>query len=218
MSPEDFYIGYFPVIFERLIRAMGLFIALFLPGLYIAIATYHQEQIPLTLLATLNMNRKGVPFPTPLEAFIMLILFELFREAGIRLPNVIGQTLAVVGGLIIGESAIRAGLTNPSMLVVIGTTVVASFTLINQTLVSTVSILRMGVLLLSSLLGVFGFLLSLFSIVTYLANLRSFGLPYLAPAAPFHFHDLLQSTVRLFIRKRPQMLDPVDSTREGENK
>ncbi|MCK9907184.1 spore germination protein, partial [Frankia sp. Cpl3] len=86
---------------------------------------------PLSLLATLVMSRKGVPFPSAIEALIMILLFELFREAGIRLPNAIGQTLAVVGGLIIGDAAIGAGLTSPALLVVIGTTAVATFTLVN---------------------------------------------------------------------------------------
>jgi hypothetical protein len=116
-SPEDFHVNYLYVIMERLVRLLGFVVSVFLPGFYVAITTYHQDQIPLTLLATFIAARKGVPFPTPVEAFIMLILFEMFREAGLRLPGVIGQTLAVVGGLIIGESAIRAGLTSPSMLV-----------------------------------------------------------------------------------------------------
>ncbi|MCK9911505.1 spore germination protein, partial [Microbacteriaceae bacterium K1510] len=92
--------------------------------------------------ATLVMSRKGVPFPSPIEALIMILLFELFREAGIRLPNAIGQTLAVVGGLIIGDAAIGAGLTSPALLVVIGTTAVATFTLVNQSLSGAVSVLR----------------------------------------------------------------------------
>ncbi|WP_103143247.1 spore germination protein, partial [Effusibacillus lacus] len=96
-SPEDFHVNFLYVIMERLVRFLGAVIAVFLPGFYIAITTYHQDQIPLTLLATFITARKGVPFPTPVEAFIMLTLFEILREAGLRLPGVIGQTLAVVG-------------------------------------------------------------------------------------------------------------------------
>ncbi len=214
-SPEDFHVNYLYVFMERLVRFVGASFAVFLPGFYIAITTYHQDQIPLTLLATIMTARKGVPFPTPVEAFIMLILFELFREAGLRLPGVIGQTLAVVGGLIIGESAIRAGLTSPAMLVMIGTTVIASFTILNQSLLGVVSVLRFGVLLLSSLLGLFGFLLAVFVTLTYLASLRSFGLPYLAPYSPFDWQDFLQALARFSWVKRPRMLRTQDDNRRG---
>lgn len=217
-SPEDYHISFIYVVFERLIRSFGLLLALFLPGFYIAIATYHQDQIPLTLLATLNVSRKGVPFPTPLEAFIMLVLFELFREAGLRLPSSIGQTLAVVGGLIIGDSAIRAGLTSPSMLVVAGTTSVATFTLVNQSLTGIVTVLRIAVLLVSSLFGMFGFLVSVFTIIIYMANIRSFGLPFLVPLSPLYLSDLKRSLLLMPRKKRPEMLKPVDRTRTGGDK
>ncbi len=214
-SPEDYHVNYLYVIMERLVRLFGASLAVFLPGFYIAITTYHQDQIPLTLLATFITSRKGVPFPTPVEAFIMLILFEILREAGLRLPGVIGQTLAVVGGLIIGESAIRAGLTSPSMLVMIGTTVIASFTLINQSLLGVASVLRFGVLLLSSLFGLFGFLMSVFAMLTYLASLRSFGLPYLSPLSPFNWRDSLRSLAIFPWLKRPRMLHTQDNNRRG---
>jgi hypothetical protein len=213
-SPEDYHVNYLYVIMERLVRFLGASLAVFLPGFYIAITTYHQDQIPLTLLATFITARKGVPFPTPVEAFIMLILFEVLREAGLRLPGVIGQTLSVVGGLIIGESAISAGLTSPSMLVMIGTTIIASFTLINQSLLGVVSVLRFGVLLLCSLFGLYGFLMSVFALLTYLASLRSFGLPYLAPLPPFN-SDLLRTVARLPWLKRPRMLHTQDDNRQG---
>ncbi|WP_231705757.1 spore germination protein, partial [Effusibacillus lacus] len=116
-------------------------------------------------------------------------------------------------GLIIGESAIRAGLTSPSMLVMIGTTIISSFTLINQSLLGVVSVLRFGVLILSSLFGLFGFLMSVFAILTYLASLRSFGLPYLAPLFPFNWRDFVISLVPLHWLKRPQMLNTQDDTR-----
>ncbi len=216
-AAEDLHNSYVSVAFGRALRLLGLIISLFLPGLYVAIASYHPDQIPLTLLATIVLNRKGVPFPTPLEAIVMLIMFELFREAGTRLPNAIGQTLAVVGGLIIGDAAIRAGLTSPTLLVTVATTAVATFMLVNQSLAGAVSIARIFILIVSATLGIFGFLVSFFVILVLLANKRSFGLPYLAPASPFQLRDFLYGTFRapaVALQKRPKMLETVDPTRQ----
>ncbi|MGE5701770.1 MAG: spore germination protein [Clostridia bacterium] len=219
-TSEDLHSAYSSVTYGRILRLAGLLISLFLPGFYIAIISYHQDQVPLTLLATLVMSRKGVPLPAPAEALIMLLLFELFKEAGLRLPQAIGQTLGVVGGLIIGDAAIRSGLTSPSLLVVIGSTAVATYSLVNQTLSVSVSILRIAVLLMSAFLGIFGFILSIFIVLIMLSNLRSFGIPYLAPISPFTPRDAISALVRLpasFQKRRPKMLHVQDATREGSD-
>ena len=153
---------------------------------------------------------------TPQPKIIMLTAFELFREAGIRLPTAIGMTLTVVGGLVIGDASIRAGLTSPSLLVVIAITAVSSFTLVNQSLVGAVSIVRLVTILAASVLGIFGFLLSVFVILVYLAKIRSFGLPYLAPVSPFNFGDFVHALFRLprtKITRRPNILGTTDSKR-----
>ncbi|UFJ42624.1 spore germination protein [Brevibacillus humidisoli] len=204
---------------ERLIRVIGLLISLLLPGFWIALATYHQDQIPLSLLATIVEARKGVPFPTPLEAFLMLALFELFREAGLRLPAPVGPTLSVVGGLIIGDAAIRSGLTSPAMVVISAVTAVSSFTLVNQSLNGTITLLRLVVLLASSVLGLFGFLISSFAILLYLAALRSFGIPYLAPLSPISWTDLIKSVLNVPTKKmnrRPNLLMVRDQDRQPQ--
>jgi hypothetical protein len=220
-SPEDLHNHYLNIFVGRLLRFLGLVISLFLPGFYIAVTTYHPDQIPLTLLATITLARKGVPVPAPVEAFLMLLAFELFREAGVRLPRAIGQTLTVVGGLIIGDAAIRAGMTSPSLQVVIATTAVATFAIANRSLAGTVGLLRIGVLVLSSLLGVYGFILSAFAIIVLFASTRSFGLPYLTPISPFNAGDAT-AAIRTILRipgrrpqQRPEILRPVDPARTG---
>lgn len=114
----------------------------------------------------------------------MISMFELFREAGERLPKAVGQTVAVVGGIVVGDAAIRAGLASTTLLVVAAITVVSSFTLVNQSLVGSVSIIRFFVLICSSVLGMYGFILSTIAIVLYLSRLESFSVPYLAPLSP----------------------------------
>jgi len=109
----------FPVIvssMERLLRIVGILISMLTPGFWLALTTYHQEQLPFLLLATVVESRTGLPFPTILEILMMLFMFELFREANLRLPSAISGSISVVGGLIIGDAAIKAGVTSPSML------------------------------------------------------------------------------------------------------
>jgi hypothetical protein len=207
--------------FERLMRVVGLSISTFLPGFWVALTAFHQNQIPMTFLATIVESRRGVPLPSGLEAFLMIFLFELFREAGMRLPLAIGQTLSVVGGLIIGDAAIRAGLTNPSMLVVIGASTVATFTQGNQSVVGTISLLRIFVLFCSSILGLFGFFISLYIILFNVARIRTFGVPYLMEATRVNLINLLKTYFRLPAQKdlsRPKGLDPLDAAKQGRRK
>ncbi|MEC0201465.1 spore germination protein [Paenibacillus lautus] len=216
-TPEDSYFPYYFVIFERILRLLGLFLAIMLPGFWIALTSYNMDQLPFLLLATVTVSRFGLPLSSPMEILLMLGMFELFREAGVRLPKAVGQTIAVLGGLIIGDAAIRAGLTSPTMLVVSATTAVATFTLVNQTLSGTVSIIRLYVLIWSSLLGMLGFFIGILSLIAYLSVLESFGLPYLAPVSPLTIKDLMNSLLKkpwAFNKKRPQMLQTIDDTSE----
>lgn len=114
-SPEDLYMPFYFVFFERILRLIGLILSIFLLGFWVALSAYNVEQIPFPLLATVTVSRIGLPLPAPLEALLMMGLFELFREAGARLPSTVGQTVAVVGGIIVGDAAIRAGLASTSM-------------------------------------------------------------------------------------------------------
>ncbi|MEK5397068.1 spore germination protein [Paenibacillus sp. VTT E-133280] len=196
-TSEDAHMVNIFVAFTRLLRVLGVMLSLFLPGFWIALTTFHQDQIPFTLLATLVNSRQGVPLPAPLEAIVMLILFEIFREAGMRLPTAYGQTLSVVGGLIIGQAAISAGIAGPGTIVVIAISVLATFTLVNQSLVSVVSLLRIIVLFISGFLGLFGTMTCLLSLVLFMVNLRSFGTYYLSPLSPLHLKDFYKVIFRM---------------------
>lgn len=196
-SPEDSTLPYYFVSFERFLRLIGLMLAGFLPGFWIALLAFNTDQIPLPLLATVTVSRTGLPMSSQMEIFLMMLMFELFREAGIRLPRAVGQTVTVVGGLIVGDAAIRAGLTSPTMLVVAAVTAVATFTLVNQTLNGSVTVIRLYILFASATLGLFGFFLSMFSVFIYLCSLESFGVPYLQPIAPFNPHKVLTAILQL---------------------
>jgi hypothetical protein len=199
-TPEDVHFNFISSSFGRILRCISLVFSIFLPSFFVALTGFHQDQIPFPLLATIVMTRLGIPLSSPMEMFLILLLLETFKEAGYRLPSIIGQTLTVVGGLIIGDAAIRAGLTSPSMVVVAAISIVAGSTLISQTLSGTVSVLRYFTLLLSSILGMYGFMLSMMVTVVYLSGLTSFGIPYLAPLSPITLKDVLRSFV-MFPRK-----------------
>jgi hypothetical protein len=192
-SAEDSYFPFYIVACQRALRIAAILISLFLPGFWIAITSYHPDQLPMLFLATVSMGRYGIPYSNTFETFLMQLMFELFREAGIRLPKAVGQTVAVVGGLMVGDAAIRAGLTSPSMLVVTAVSAVASFTLINPSLTNAVTILKFVVMIFSSIFGLFGFFLSAFGLLVYLTSLESFGIPYLVPLAPLHARELLSA-------------------------
>ncbi len=218
-TAEDDHTPYYYATFEIILRLFGLIIALFLPSFWVALSSFNADQIPFPLLATVASSRLGIPFNATFEMLLMLFLFELFREAGVRLPKAVGQTVSVVGGLIVGSAAIQAGVTSPTMLVIASLTAVATFTLGNQAFYGTVSILRFSSIFLSSFLGMLGFFISLYVILAYLAKLESFGLPYLSPISPFVKKDFFKSILRFPAVKqdeRASILNPIDKDKQGD--
>lgn len=207
--------------FERLLRVSSLLIGLLLPAFWLALTTFHQNQLPLQLLATVVQLNTGLPLPSALEMLLMLLMFELFREAGLRLPSAIGGTISVVGGLIIGDAAIRAGVTSPAMVVIIAISTIATFTLVNQSLVTAVSILRFCFIVATAFLGLFGFFMSLYFTIFYLSSIRIFGVPYMNITTDINWSTIKKSLFRMppyHYDERPNMLDPQDQTRTKEEK
>lgn len=205
--------------FERLLLLLSIFIALLLPAFWLALTTFHQEQLPIQLLATVVQSNTGSPLPSALEMLGMLLMFELFREAGLRLPSILGGTISVVGGLIIGDAAIKAGITSPAMLVVIAISTISTFTLVNQSLVTTVSLMRIVFIIITSIFGLFGFFLTIYICLFYLANIRVFGVPYFNIAADLSWNNLKNAFFRPppnAQKKRPEFLNVQDQTKEKQ--
>ncbi|WP_257141089.1 spore germination protein [Bacillus sp. AFS015802] len=217
-SPEDSSINYVYVSLERIIRMVGILISAFLPGLWVAFSAYNIEQIPYLLVATISMSRFGLPLSAPVEMFIVLFLFEFFNEAGVRLPRAIGQTVSVLGGLIVGDAAIRAGMTSPTMLVIGAITYISSFTLVNQSLKYGTTVLRFVVLLVSTFFGLFGVVMSFILTILYFSTLSSFGTPYLGTVAPIGWKEAIRAFFRMpiqFYKQRTSSTSPDDQTRKG---
>ena len=218
-SAEDFESPILFATFERILRLMGILIGTTLPAFWLALTLFHQNQLPLQLLATVVIANRGLPLPAVIEMLLLLILFEMFREASLRLPSVLGGTFSVVGGLIIGDAAIRSGITSPAMIVVIAISVVASYTIVNQSLVTMVSILRIVYIIITSFFGLFGFFLSIYMTILYIANMRIFGVPYLNITVDISWDNFKKTFFRPSTAKynqRPRMLNPKDKKRNNE--
>ncbi|WP_235991844.1 spore germination protein [Metabacillus schmidteae] len=218
-TSEDQHTSFIYASVERLLRVVGLFITVFLPGLFTALTTHNVGQLPLPLLATISVSRIGLPFTAFVEIILMLVMFELFKEAGARLPKGVGQTVAVLGGLIIGDAAIRGGITSPTMLVVIGVTAISGFTLVNQSLSGNLFVIRLYIVVLSFFAGIFGFIIGFISIIMYLSTIRSFGYPYLSYYQDLTWKDLFSIFMKLpevIKDKRAPELNTNDSTRQGD--
>nr|WP_209811860.1 spore germination protein [Ammoniphilus resinae] len=215
-SPEDYYERWWVGTFLRFLRYFGAFLAVFLPGLYIALVSYHPGMIPSKLAFSIAAAREGVPFPAVIEALVMITVLELLREAGIRLPKPIGQTIGIVGGLVIGEAAVSAGIVSPVMVIVVALTAISSFSVPSYSLAITFRILVYGMMFLAAGFGLFGLILGYIMINIHLVNLKSFGIPYSTPFAPSFYADWKDLILRapiMMIGKRPIMMQVDDEKR-----
>ncbi|WP_374712575.1 spore germination protein [Symbiobacterium terraclitae] len=217
-SPEDYYHRWPVASFYRFLRYVYLFVAFLGPALYIAVTTYHHELIPTNLLLRLVAAREGVPYPALLEALFMELTLEALREAGVRLPKTIGQTISIVGALVIGESAVRASLVSPVMVIVVSLTAISSFIIPLYTMSLAIRLLRFSMMILAGTFGFFGIVVGMLCLLIHLASLRSFGVPYLAPVMPMSASDLKDVGIRVpwwAMRNRPQFMPMGDHRRVG---
>ncbi|HEX9063188.1 MAG TPA: spore germination protein, partial [Clostridia bacterium] len=170
--------------FLRLIRILGVFVSVLLPALYIALALFHQEMIPTELLASIARSKENVPFPKVVEILLLEISFELIREGGIRIPGVIGQTLGIIGALILGQAAVAAGLVSPILIIIVAVTGLGSFAVPNYSFALGLRVIRFFFFFLASILGFYGISLGLVLVACIMCSTKSFGVPFFSPVAP----------------------------------
>ncbi len=183
-SPEDTNIKSVFANFLRFLRILAVFITLLLPGIYMAITSYHQEILPTELLFSILGSRESVPFPIILELLIMELSFELIREAGIRVPSPIGSTIGIVGGLIIGDAAVSANIVSPILVIIVAITGIASFAIPDFSFGFHLRIFRFLFIFLGFAFGFLGIGLGIFAYITILCSIKSFGVPFTSPFSP----------------------------------
>ncbi|MFD1954625.1 spore germination protein [Paenibacillus thailandensis] len=205
-SPEDYYQRWFVSTPIRWIRMMFAFIAVFMPSIYIAVLSFHQEMVPTTLLLTIAKSREQIPFPALVEALLMEVTFEALREAGVRLPKQVGAAVSIVGALVIGQAAIAAGIVSSPMIMVVAITGVASFLIPNYSLGIALRLTRFPIMICAGVLGLYGIVLAALLVLIHMMTLRSFGVPYLSPVAPLQagqLSDTLLRKPRWMLKTRP---------------
>lgn len=198
-TTEDYYIAPLFSSSLRLIRLFAFLISILALPLYVALTTFHQELIPTELLLSMSAAKGNTPFPTVIEALIMIVVFEILKEAGIRLPRPAGQAVSMVGAIIIGETAVSAGLIGAPMVIAVATTAVSAFAA--PALANASMLLRLLFLLLAGTLGGLGLSLGMLLLLFHLGSLESFGVPYLSPIVPFHLIDNKDAFLRLPLSK-----------------
>ncbi|HZH60312.1 MAG TPA: spore germination protein, partial [Metabacillus sp.] len=215
-SNEDYYQRYDFASFMKLLRGMTFLLSFILPGFYVALLTYHQEMIPTPLLIAITGQREGVPFGVALEVALMEITFEILREAGLRLPKTIGAAVSIVGGLVLGQAAVEAGLVGQATVIAVSLTAICSFTTPSYNIAITARLLRFILLLLSAVLGAFGLIFGLLLVFIHLNSLRSFSIPYLTPLVPFHKEGWKDLFIRVPWRQMTQRPDEI--TNDNQNR
>lgn len=178
---DDYYNGFEIASLLRCVRYLALFLSFSLPGLYLAATGFHPQLLPTALSLSLAEARAGVPFPSLVEILFLEISFELLREAGLRMPGPLGNTIGIVGGLIIGQAAVSANLLSPVVVIVTALTALGSFSIPNEELSEAFRLLKYGMIFLCGFLGIYGFLFGWFLVLVHLCRLESFEIPYLMP-------------------------------------
>jgi len=217
-APEDYYEKPFIGSYIRFLRFLAFFISITFPALYISLISFQPELIPIDLLVPLAESRKQVPYPVLYEIILQELIIQIVIEAGIRLPGTVGQTVGVVGGIILGQAAIAANLATPAVIIVVSVTTICTFAMASSSLALASRIIRLPIVIMAACFGLFGLSFGLLILITHLASLESFGVPYFAPFAPTRYADLKDSIYRTFIWKmneRPMSINSQDKRRQN---
>lgn len=212
-SADEAYMSYYMAMFLLSLRFVAFLISTFGAALYIAMTVFNPGMIPTQLLITIASSRAGVPFPAFLEAFIMEFTFEILREANIRIPKPIGPSISIVGGLVIGQSVVQAGIVSQAMIIVVALTAISSFAVPGYTTNPALRLIRFPFMIAASFLGMYGIISLLVVLLIHMASIRSVGVPYLSPIASINIKDIQNTLLHgppSFQKYRPSHLEPLN--------
>lgn len=214
-TAEDYYISHYRANLVRALRVLAIFLSVFLPGLFVAAQLFHLQLIPLNFLLTIVNSIKGIPLSPSLEMFFLLLIFEILNETSIRMPKYVGMALAVVGALVLGETAVNAGLVSTPAVLIMAMSGISIYTV--PELTETTSILRFIVLLIAGSIGGYGIVLTEAFLTCYLCASENYGVPYVAPYSPLILNDLQDGIYMSDVTSmplRPQALNAKNKRRQ----
>ena len=220
-SADDYYERWEIMSFIRFMRYVGAFLAVSLPGLFIALAVYNPSVLPVSLALKIAGSRQNIPFPTAAEMLVMEIAFELLIEAGIRLPSPVSSTIGIAGGIIIGQAAVEAGIVSPMIIIISALTAICTYVIPNTSVTAGIRIFKYIIIFTSSFFGLFGFWIGILLLLIHLSSIKTFGIPYLYPfcsASENGYSDLKDSIFRLplfMIKKRPVYANKENRKKQG---
>jgi spore germination protein KA len=193
-SSEDYYNSFIYGSFNRMIRIAAFFLSTSIPAMYVALVSFHQEMIPTPLLLSITSAREGVPFPTVVETLFMLFVFEVIREAGVRMPSTIGQSVSIVGALVLGDAAVNARFISAPIVIITALTGIGSFLL--PKMLSALVILRTVFVILASILGIYGYIFGIILVFLHLMSIESFGVPYMTNSDSWNKYEIQDAAIR----------------------
>ncbi|NLT39959.1 MAG: spore germination protein [Clostridiales bacterium] len=218
-APEDYALTFTASSVFRLLRYICAFVALVTPAVYVSILTFHQEMLPSKLVNSIVASKQGVPFPSFIEVMLMLLAFEVLLEAGLRLPRAIGQTVSIVGAVVVGQAAISAKILSPSVVITIAAAGISGFVVPSQDLSNAIRFCRVFLVLCSIVAGLYGVVAGLIAILYHLCSIELFGTPYMSPFVASEGKEMFNDTmIRRYwrkLKKRPGNIDPADNVRQG---
>lgn len=215
---EDYYNQFIFGSINRILRIITFFLSTSIPAIYVALTTFHQEMIPTPLLLGISAAREGVPFPTIVEALLMLLAFEILRESGIRLPAPIGSSISFVGALILGQAAVNARFVSAPIVIVTALTGISNF--LTHKMIGALIVVRLIFLLLSSFLGLYGYIFGVIGLFIHLMSMRSFGIPYMLNIGSLNMQEVKDTAIRApwwLMYYRPRLISKKNSVRKKDS-
>lgn len=200
--------------FLRLLRILGEFIAILLPALFVAIQEYHYQMIPMKFLLTIMTATSGIPLTPTIEMLAVLVLFDILNEASVRMPKYVGMALSVVGAIVLGDTAVKAGILSSPAVLATAVSSIGMYCVPDQA--GVFSMFRLLFVLVASVLGIFGIILGIIFLFAYLVEINSYGSPYVSPFTPFIKNDMQDAVVKenlIDMLKRPRSIRNVNETR-----
>lgn len=212
-TPDDYYQKNINISFIRIIRLLAFLISIFIPAYYIAITTHNHDSVTTDLLLNFLAQRQSVPFPALVEGIIMTVSFEILRESDMRMASTMGTAVSILGGLVLGDAAVQAGIISPIMIIVVAISAISGLVFTSIELTSAIRFWRIFLMILAASLGIYGIYLGLILLITKLASITSFGKPYLAPFSPFIKSEQMDAFLKVNSNNKIKRRNPLLTTK-----